>query len=105
MALVELRRAALVLGETIPGVYRSPRGVFLNRLKALFSDPSTWKDLAWHLLLLPIGIADFVLAVTAWSASLGLVSIPAWWWAMPESDRIEAGAITVDSWGPPFRRS
>ena len=70
MAWVERRRAALVLGETIPGVYRSSDGRFLERLKALFSDPSTWKDLGWHLLLLPVGIADFVIAVTAWSASL-----------------------------------
>ena len=71
MAWVERRRAALVLGEPIPGVYRSPTGGFLSRLKALFSDPSTWKDLAWHLLLLPVGIADFTIAVTAWSATLG----------------------------------
>src|SRR5215218_6261645 len=80
MAWIERRRAALVLGEPIPGVYKSPRGGFLNRLKALFSDPSTWKDLAWHLLLLPVGIAGFTIAVTAWSAALGLLSMPAWWW-------------------------
>src|SRR4029453_4221989 len=102
MALVELRRAALVLGETIPGVYRSPRGNFLNRLKALFSDPSTWKDLAWHLLLLPVGIADFTIAVTAWSAAFGLISMPAWWWALPASDPTELGIFQVDSWGYAF---
>jgi signal transduction histidine kinase len=100
MAWIERRRAALVLGEPIAGVYKQPAsGHFFDRVRAMFSDPSTWKDLAWHLLLLPIGIADFVVAVTAWSASLGLVSVPVWWWATPESDRVDAGPITVDSWG------
>jgi signal transduction histidine kinase len=103
MAWIERRRAALVLGQPIPDVYKAPAsGHFFDRVRALFSDPSTWKDLAWHLLLLPIGIADFVVAVTAWSASLGLVSIPAWWWATPEADRMEVGPITVDSWGAAF---
>src|SRR3954466_2761156 len=102
LAWAERRRAALVLGEPIPGVYRSPTGGFISRLKALFSDPSTWKDLAWHLLLLPVGIADFTIAVTAWSASFGLVSMPAWWWALPDSDPTELGLFQVDSWGHAF---
>ena len=102
MAWLERRRAALVLGETIPGVYRSSNGKFVARLKALFSDPSTWKDLAWHLLLLPVGIADFVIVVTAWSATLGLVTMPAWWWALPKSDPTELGLFQVDSWGNAF---
>jgi signal transduction histidine kinase len=100
MAWLERRRAALVLGRPIQGVYRAPAsGRVIDRLKALFSDPSTWKDLAWHLLLLPVGIADFTIAVTAWSASLGLVSMPAWWWALPESDPTDLGLFQVDSWG------
>jgi signal transduction histidine kinase len=102
MAWIERRRAALVLGEPIPGLYRSPTGGFISRLKALFSDPSTWKDLAWHLLLLPVGIADFIIAVTAWSAAFGLISAPAWWWAMPTSDPTELGLFQVDSWGHAF---
>jgi signal transduction histidine kinase len=102
MAWVERRRAALVLGETIPGVYRSSNGKFVERLKALFSDPSTWKDLAWHLLLLPVGIAGFTIAVTAWSATLGLLTMPAWWWALPKSDPTELGLFQVDSWGHAF---
>jgi signal transduction histidine kinase len=100
MAWAERRRAALVLGQPIRGVYKAPAsGHFFDRVRAMFSDPSTWKDLAWHLLLLPIGIADFVVAVTAWSASLGLVTVPAWWYATPASDPVEIGPITVDSWG------
>jgi signal transduction histidine kinase len=100
MAWVERRRAALVLGEPIRGVYKPPAtGRIIDRTKALFSDPSTWKDLAWHLLLLPVGIVDFVVVVTAWTVSFGLISIPAWWWALPESDPTELGIFQVDSWG------
>jgi signal transduction histidine kinase len=99
MAWIERRRAALVLGEPIAGVYKQPAsGHFFDRVRAMFSDPSTWKDLAWHLLLLPVGIADFVVAVTAWSASLGCLTAPAWWWAAPESDPVELGPITLHSW-------
>jgi signal transduction histidine kinase len=98
LAWIERRRAALVLGHPIPAIYKSATGGFFARLKALFSDPSTWKDLGWHLLLLPIGIGDFVVAVTAWSASLGLVTMPAWWWALPQSDPTELGLFQVDSW-------
>ncbi|MEN3281685.1 MAG: hypothetical protein V7607_2825 [Solirubrobacteraceae bacterium] len=100
MAWIERRRAALVLGQPIRGVYKPPAsGHFFDRVRAMFSDPSTWKDLAWHLLLLPVGIADFVIAVTAWSASLGLVTMPAWWWALPDTDPTELGLFRVDSWG------
>jgi signal transduction histidine kinase len=100
LAWLERRRAALVLGEPIPAVYKPPAtGRFIDRLKALFSDPSTWKDLGWHVLLLPVGIGDFVVAITAWSVSLGLVSMPAWWWALPESEPTELHLFQVDSWG------
>jgi signal transduction histidine kinase len=100
LAWLERRRAALVLGEPIPAVYKPPAtGRFIDRLKALFSDPSTWKDLGWHVLLLPVGIVGFVVAVTAWSVSLGLASMPVWWWALPESDPTELGLFQVDSWG------
>jgi signal transduction histidine kinase len=103
MAWVERHRAALVLGQPIRGVYRPPEtGRIIDRIKAMFSDPSTWKDLGWHLLLLPVGIVDFVVVVCAWSVSLGLVSMPLWWWALPDNDPTELGIFQVDSWGHAF---
>jgi signal transduction histidine kinase len=103
MAWVERHRAALVLGQPIRGVYRPPAsGRIIDRLKAMFSDPSTWKDLAWHLLLLPVSIVDFTVVVAAWSVSLGLVSMPLWWWALPDNDPTELGIFQVDSWGHAF---
>jgi signal transduction histidine kinase len=103
MAWVERHRAALVLGEPIGEVYKPPAtGRFVDRLKAQFSDASTWKDLAWHLLLLPVSIIDFTVVVTAWSVSFGLISMPAWWWSLPDNDPTELGLFQVDSWGHAF---
>jgi signal transduction histidine kinase len=96
---LERRRAALVLGHPIAGLYKPATGGFVARLKTLFSDPSTWKDLGWHLLLLPVGIADFTIAVCAWACSMGLATMPAWWWTLPESDPTDLGLFQVDSWG------
>jgi signal transduction histidine kinase len=103
MAWVERRRAALVLGEPIVGVYKPSTGKFVDRLKALFSDASTWKDLAWHLLLLPVGIAGFVIAVTGWAISVGLILTPIFWWILPETDEpTSVGLFQIDSWGHAF---
>jgi hypothetical protein len=35
---------------------------------------------------MPIGIATFTIAVTAWSAALGLLTSPLWYWALPNED-------------------
>ena len=103
LAWLERRRAALVLGQPVRGVYKAPAsGHFFDRIRAVFSDPSTWKDLGWHLLLLPLGIADFVVAVAGWSVSIGLLTTPAWWWALPKSDPAEIATVQIDSWGNAF---
>lgn len=103
MGWIERRRAALVLGRPVAAVYKRPeKAGFLAALKALFSDPSTWKDLGWHLILLPVGIADFTIAVMAWTTSFGLITVPLWWWALPDSDPTELGVFSVDNWGTAF---
>jgi signal transduction histidine kinase len=100
LAWVERRRAALVLGRPIPAVYKRPeKSGFIAALKALFSDSSTWKDLVWHLIMLPVGIIDFTVAVTAWAASLGLLTLPFWWWALPDSEPAQIAFMKVDNWG------
>jgi signal transduction histidine kinase len=101
LAWLERRRAALVYGAPIEGVYRPPAsGRFWDRLKAMFGDPQTWKDVAWNLvLIMPLGIAGFTIAVTAWGTALGLIFMPAWWWAIPETDPVDLGLFQIDSAG------
>jgi signal transduction histidine kinase len=43
-----------------------------------------------------------VVVVTAWSVSLGLVTMPLWWWSLPDNDPTELGIFQVDSWGHAF---
>jgi signal transduction histidine kinase len=97
LARMERRRAALVLDEPIPERYRRPRsGRILDRLKALLADASTWKDLVWHLLLLPVGIFGFTVAVSSWSFVVGGLSMPLWWW-IPRHP-VQWLAIPIDTW-------
>jgi hypothetical protein len=84
IAELERRRAAPVLNERIAGRERTLDGDVWARARALATDPATWRDTLWSLLLLPIGAAGFTVAVTAWSTALGLVSSPLYVWALPE---------------------
>jgi signal transduction histidine kinase len=98
LAWIERRRAALVLGAPIPQSYRQPAsGRFIDRLKALFGDPSTWKDLGWHLVLLPIGIAGSTIAIAGWGTAFGLITMPAWWHETSGDEPIDLALFHVDS--------
>ncbi|MBZ5595493.1 MAG: sensor domain-containing protein [Acidobacteriia bacterium] len=46
------------------------------KLKALFGSPTTWKSLFYLLLKFPFGVATFVVLVTAFSLSAGLILAP-----------------------------
>ncbi|HET6509604.1 MAG TPA: sensor domain-containing protein [Baekduia sp.] len=58
----------------------------IARTKAAATDLGAWRDALWGLLMLPIGIAGFTIAVTAWSTALGLLTSPAWYWSLPDND-------------------
>jgi signal transduction histidine kinase len=78
-AWLERRWVGLTLGARIPDPYRPlPPGGLLARWGAMAADPATWKDLAYLLLLLPLGIAWFVVTVTMWSLALASLAGPAW---------------------------
>jgi signal transduction histidine kinase len=97
MAEAERWRAALVLGTPIRARYRPVMtGRILERLKALFADSQVWKDLGWHLLLLPIGVVGFTVAVTAWSVSLWCLSFPVWFKLADDAATFDG--VTPDTW-------
>jgi signal transduction histidine kinase len=102
MAGVERHRAALVLGSVVPSRYRRPEGGSIwARLKALATDPATWKDGAWMLLLLPLGVGGFSIAVACWSAVLALLSQPIWWSAVVHHGHghFDIGLFSIHTWG------
>src|SRR3954451_10747673 len=97
MAQAERWRAALVLGEPVRGRYRPPvTGRIIDRLRALFADGQTWKDLGWHLLLLPVGIVGFTIAVVSWCWSLYCLTFPLWFKITPAA--ADFGDFTLDTW-------
>src|SRR6476619_8673089 len=70
----ERRRAGWLLREPIPSLYLpSQRRGMLAYLHTAVGDAAIWKDMLWLLILLPIlGLAGFVLVVTAWGVALGM---------------------------------
>jgi signal transduction histidine kinase len=97
MAQAERWRAALVLGRPIRSRYRPVmEGRVIDRLKALFADSQVWKDLGWHLLLLPVGIVGFTVAVVAWSVALWCLTFPIWFTFWPDAASI--GDQQLDTW-------
>jgi signal transduction histidine kinase len=98
---VERARAALVVDEPLVARYQQPAkpGV-VARIRTVFTDAQNWRDLAWALLLLGIGIAGFTVAVTAIGTVLGLIFAPAWTWALwDHAHPVDLGAFHVtDIW-------
>jgi len=81
-AQVERARVHAMLGTYIATPYR-PLPEQGNRWLTRMKDPATWKDMAYCVLLLPIGIAEFTLMVTFWATSLWLITLPAYWTWLP----------------------
>ena len=51
------------------------------RVRARWTDPAVWRDLAYLGGLFPVLWALDLAVVTIWLAVIGLVTLPAWYWA------------------------
>jgi signal transduction histidine kinase len=93
-------RTGFVLRERIGRRYRDASGRgFWHRVRVVATDPQTWKDYAWMLLLSVVGFAFGVVALTLWATSLSMLSVPVWWWIPPEGTALDATeGWSVDSW-------
>lgn len=60
-----------------------PPGSLFARARGLAGDPATWKDLAYLLLLFPMGTFWSALVVTFWGWGLTLLTLPLYYWALP----------------------
>jgi signal transduction histidine kinase len=97
IAEVERSLIGRLVGVEIPSPYRpDPEGGrWWRRIAARLADPATWKDLAFLLLQLPLGILSFTVAVTVLGLGLGLLFAPAYYWALDSGDFI--AALDVDT--------
>ncbi len=85
MAVMERGRATLFLDVDLPGRPRQlvGDGSALRRGWRRLTSRGTWKEIAYCLLLLPIGTVFFTLVVTLWSVALAGVLLPAYGYALP----------------------
>jgi len=97
---LERRRAGFLLRERIVGRYRDASGAgFWHRVKVVATDPQTWKDYGWLLLLTAIGFGFGLAAIVLWSTALTLVSLPIWWWIPPKGTAMQINDTwSVDRW-------
>jgi len=91
--LTGLRRAArrerlrilALTGERVPAPYREPRpsGTVPQRLLGNVSDPATWRDLVHLFVAATLGAGWLGVIVGVWAMTLGAVSLPFWYTALP----------------------
>jgi len=78
LSLVESRLVEVMLGERMP---RRPQYTdrdlpLLKRIGQMFTDPRTWTTQLYFLLMLPLGIVYFTVAITLLSVGLSLTLAP-----------------------------
>lgn len=78
LSLVEGRIVEVMLGERMPRrpLYQARGRSIWKRIGDMFTDPRTWSTLLYMLLMLPLGIAYFTVAVTLLAVSLSFILSP-----------------------------
>ncbi|HEY6893521.1 MAG TPA: sensor domain-containing protein [Rhodanobacteraceae bacterium] len=78
LSLVEGRIIEVMLGERMPRrpVYAERGKPVMTRIKEMFTDPRTWSTLLYMVLMLPLGIVYFTIAVTGITLSLACMVAP-----------------------------
>jgi hypothetical protein len=82
MALFEGRLVEVLLGTRMPRRLRpTPPGMgFFQRMVFWLKDGRTWASMVYMLLMLPLGVAYFTIAVTGLSVGISLATVPIWGW-------------------------
>ena len=99
-SLLEGRIVEVMLGERMPRrpLYNSRGKPWLARIAEMFSDPRTWTTLLYMVLMLPLGILYFTLAISLLSVSLSFVAAPiAVWTGFAEvNTNFDQGWLFID---------
>jgi len=74
---LERWRIGAFLGVPIPDPHQPwPAGSVWRRLRTMLADPAVWRDLAYWILLFPIGVAELVLVVALVTVTVSLLAAP-----------------------------
>lgn len=102
LSLVEGRIVEAMLGARMPRrpPYPTRDLTLLKRIGAMFTDARTWTTLLYMLLMLPLGIIYFTIAVTLVSVSVGFIGAPVAWAFGPRwMSHIYVNGQPVIDWG------
>ncbi|GAA1311689.1 sensor histidine kinase [Saccharothrix xinjiangensis] len=67
----------VALGVDIPNPHRPlPASGLLDRARVVVKDPSTWRDLGYWLLMLPLGVAEFSITLVLGATVAAMVLLP-----------------------------
>ncbi len=77
-------RFRALLGVDIPVVRERHEGGFLRRLLARVRSATTWRQVGYHVLALPIGVFGFVVVGVSWSCGLAFTAAFGYGWALPQ---------------------
>ena len=98
LAEIERRTIGALTGNNIASPYRPlPERGWWERLRARLADPATWKDLTFLFLQFPFGLLSFIVATAVLSLAIGSLTLPLWYWAIP--DGVEIAVAHVDTLG------
>ena len=97
-AQIERRRVAKFLGYRVPSPYQQlAQRTVLASAHTRAGDPAVWRDLAYLLLLLPVGAAEFAFVIGAFALPLVTVVLPMWLFvAFPEGIPLGQG-VQIDT--------
>lgn len=102
LSLVEGRIVEAMLGARMPRrpLYPTRDLTLMKRIGAMFTDARTWTTLLYMLLMLPLGIVYFTIAVTLVSVSVGFIGAPvAWMMNGTDLSRLFVDHRVVIGWG------
>jgi signal transduction histidine kinase len=94
-ANTERWRLAVLLDTRLSSPYRPPPGgSVLARLRGRATDPALWRGLLYLLLLLPMGLVEFVV-IFVMVVSAALATYPLWFWTLPEGQGLLWSGVFV----------
>jgi hypothetical protein len=103
---VDRRTAGWYRRRPIRGDYRAARDAWLPRVRAVTTDPRTWKDLGWLVVNSTVGFVIATAALTATALVISYLTMPLWWWAIDDPSKqyatLNLGLYTVTSTGLAF---
>jgi signal transduction histidine kinase len=84
LGAVERSRIGALLDTDLPNPHAALQpGSVLNRLGQRVKSASRWRELAYLLLSLPVGVLAFAVVVSVWSGSFALAALPTYVSALP----------------------